>query len=114
MPEEQNRVAGNLRTIREYLTKEFPNFVMTEDTSNPIILDRFTMTDSKTFEQFRLKVGWPRLSDKSKNPENIERALVHGDVARCVNTKGGTSIGEASGHSCVKPPSHAIVYCLAP
>jgi hypothetical protein len=82
MPEEQNRVAGNLRTIREYLTKEFPNFVMTEDTSNPIILDRFTMTDSKTFEQFRLKVGWPRLSDRSKNPENIERALVHGDVAR--------------------------------
>jgi hypothetical protein len=32
---------------------------------------------------------------------------------RCANTKGGTSIGEGSGDSCVKPPSHAIVYYLA-
>ena len=82
MVEEKNLIAENLKTIREYLIKEFPSFLMTEDTSDPSVLHKFTMTNPKTYEQFKLKVGWPRLSDKSNNPEKTERALVHGDVAR--------------------------------
>ena len=81
MPNEQDWTE-NLKTVREYLAKEFPGFAMTEDTSEIGILHKFTMTNPKTFEQFKLKVGWPRLSDKSNNPEKINRSLVHGDVAR--------------------------------
>jgi hypothetical protein len=82
MVEEQNLIAENLKAIREYLTKEFPSFVMTEDTSDTSIMHKFTMTNPKTYEQLKLKVGWPRLSDKSNNPEKTHRSLVHGDVAR--------------------------------
>jgi hypothetical protein len=82
MVEEKNLIAENLKTIREYLVKEFPSFMMTEDTSDTSILHKFTMTNPKTHEQFKLKVGWPRLSNKSNNPEKTERSLVHGDVAR--------------------------------
>jgi hypothetical protein len=79
----------NLKTIRQYLTKEFQGFLMTEDSSDPGILHKFTMTNSKTDEQFKLKVGWPRLSDKSSNPEKIERSLVHGDVGRKMRQQKG-------------------------
>ena len=82
MLEESVLVSENLKTIREYLIKEFPSFVMTEDTSDASILHKFTMTNPKTHEQFKLKVGWPRLSHKSSNPEKLGRSLVHGDVAR--------------------------------
>jgi hypothetical protein len=82
MVEEQNLIAENLKAIREYLTEEFPSFVMTEDTSDTSIMHKFTMTNPKTYEQFKLKVGWPRLSDKSNNPQKIQRSLIHGDVAR--------------------------------
>ena len=82
MLEEENRIVANLKTIREYLTKQFPSFVMTEDTSDPSVLHKFTMTNPKTEDQYKLKVGWPRLSDKSKNPKNIEKSLAHGDVGR--------------------------------
>jgi hypothetical protein len=82
MHEEQNRLFENLKTIREYLMKEFASCVMTEDTSDPSILHKYTMTNAKTHEQFTLKVGWPRLSDKSNNPQTIQRSLIHGDVAR--------------------------------
>ena len=88
MFEEQNWIE-NLKSIREYLTKEFQGFVMTEDSSDPGILHKFTMTNSKTYEQFKLKVGWPRLSDKSNNPEKIVRSLVHGDVARKMRQQKG-------------------------
>jgi hypothetical protein len=80
MLEEQHWIE-NLKTIREYLTKEFQGCLMTEDSSDPGILHKFTMTHSKTDEEFKLKVGWPRLSDKSSNPEKIGRSLVHGGVA---------------------------------
>jgi hypothetical protein len=43
--EEENRIIANLKTIREYLTKQFPSFVMTEDTSDPSVLHKFTMTN---------------------------------------------------------------------
>ena len=88
MLEEQNLIE-NLKTIREYLTKEFQGFLMTEDSSDPGILHKFAMTNSKTYEHFKLKVGWPRLSDKSSNPEKIVRSLVHGDVARKMRQQKG-------------------------
>ena len=59
----------NLKTTRQYLTKGFQGFMMTEDSSGPGILLKFTMTKSKTYEQFKLQVGWPRLSDKPINQE---------------------------------------------
>ena len=79
----------NLKTIREYLTKEFPGCLMTEDSSDPGILHKFTMTNPKTYEQFKLKVGWPRLSDKSNNTATTEKALVHEDVARKMRQQKG-------------------------
>ena len=79
----------NLKTIRDYLTKQFPGFVITEDSSNPGILHKFTMTHPKTSEQFKLKVGWHRLSEKSNNPEKTERSLVYGDVARKMRQQKG-------------------------
>jgi hypothetical protein len=82
MLEERSLISENLQSIREYLTKEFPGCVLTEDTSDKGIPHKFTMTNCKTHEQFKLKVGWPRLSDKSNNPEKTHRSLVHGDVAR--------------------------------
>ena len=82
MLDEQQRILENLKTIREYLMNEFASFEMTEDTSDPSILHKFTMTNAKTHEQFKLKVGWPRLSDKSNNPQKLQRSLIHGDVAR--------------------------------
>jgi hypothetical protein len=88
MPEEQDWIE-NLKTIREYLAKQFPGFVMTEDSSDTGILHKFTMTNPQTHEQLKLKVGWPRLSDKSNNPEKTERALVHGDVARKMRQQKG-------------------------
>ena len=80
MPEEQDWIE-NLKTIRQYLTEHFPGCLMTEDGSDTGILHKFTMTNPKTFEQFKLKVGWLRLTDKSNNPERTERSLVHGGVA---------------------------------
>jgi hypothetical protein len=82
MLDEQQRILDNLKTIREYLMNEFASFEMTEDTSDPSILHKFTLTNAKTHEQFKLKVGWPRLSDKSNNPQKLQRSLIHGDVAR--------------------------------
>lgn len=80
MLEEQDRIHENLKIIREYLMKGFPGFDMTEDTSDPSLCHKFTMTRLKTYEQFKLKVGWPRLSDKSNTPDKTKRSLEHGDV----------------------------------
>ena len=81
MLDEQQRTQQSLKIIREYLTKEFPGFKLTEDTSDARICHRFSVTDLKTYQQFKLKVGWPRLSDKSNTPDTLLRSLVHGDVA---------------------------------
>ena len=86
---EQEDWMENLKTVREYLTKQFAGFVMTGDSSDPGILHKFTMTHPKTNDQFKLKVGWPRLSEKSNNPEKTERSLVHGDVARKMRQRKG-------------------------
>ena len=60
---------ANLKTIRKYLLKSFPGLNMTEDTPDPNVCHRFTMTSGKTFQQFRLKVGWSRLSESYNTPE---------------------------------------------
>ena len=78
--DEQERIQLNLKTIREYLLIGFPGFHMTENISDPSVCHRFTMTDVKTFEQYKLKVEWHRLSDVFSNPERINRSLVHGDI----------------------------------
>jgi hypothetical protein len=33
-----------------------------------------------TYQQYRLKVGWRRLADKTSTPERTRNSLVHGDV----------------------------------
>ena len=38
------------------------------------------MTDVKTFEQYKLNVGWPRLSEITNNPEKTNRSLVDEEV----------------------------------
>ncbi len=81
MREEQKCVPQNLKVIREYLLKAFPGFNLIEDTSEPSVCHRFTLTNAKTFEQFKLKVGWVRLSDLSSDDEMMRRLLVNSDLA---------------------------------
>ncbi len=81
MREEQKCVPQNLKVIREYLLKAFPGFNLIEDTSEPSVCHRFTLTNAKTFEQFKLKVGWVRLSDLSSDGEMMRRLLVNSDLA---------------------------------
>jgi hypothetical protein len=38
------------------------------------------MTDVKTFEQYKLKVGWPRLAEITSNPDKMDRLLMDDDV----------------------------------
>lgn len=38
------------------------------------------MTDVKTFEQYKLKVGWPRLSEATNSPDKLNRLLADDDV----------------------------------
>src|SRR5512146_2780467 len=81
MREEQKCVQQNLKVIREYLLKAFPGFYLIEDTPEPSVCHRFTLTNAKTFEQFKLKVGWVRLSDLSSDGEMMRRLLVNSDLA---------------------------------
>jgi hypothetical protein len=75
-----DRIQQNVRAIRDYLIKGFQGFQLTEDAPDPTVCHRFTMTDVKTFEQYKLKVGWPRLSDILNNPEKLDRSLVDEEV----------------------------------
>ena len=87
MLNEHNHIQEHVKIVRAYLLKSFPGFNMTEDASDPKICHRFTMTNPKTDEQFKLKVGWVRISDFFTDPGIIDRLLVYGDVAgmmRCV------------------------------
>lgn len=81
MLEEQACVRQNLKVIREYLLNVFLGFNLTEDTPEPRVCHRFTLTNAKTFEQFRLKVGWVRLSDLSSDGEMMRRLLLNSDLA---------------------------------
>ena len=87
--DERERIEQNLHTIREYLTKGFPGFQLTEDASDLTICHRFTVTDVRTFEQYKLKVGWPRLSEITNSPEKMNHSLAEDDVvARMRKAKG--------------------------
>jgi hypothetical protein len=90
MHEEQKCVQQNLKVIREYLLKAFPGFYLIEDTPESRVCHRFTLTNAKTFEQFKLKVGWVRLSDLSSDGEMMRRLLVNSDLAGKIrNEKNG-------------------------
>ena len=90
MREEQKCVQQNLKVIREYLLKAFPGFDLIEDTAEPSVCHRFTLTNAKTFGQFKLKVGWVRLSDLSSDGEMMRRLLVNSDLAgKMRNEKNG-------------------------
>ena len=80
MLKEEEGIHQNLKVIREYLLKAFPGFNLTEDTAEPRVSHRFTLTNAKTFEQFRLKVGWVRLSELSSDGE-MRRLLVASGLA---------------------------------
>ena len=96
MLDEQQRILENLKTIREYLMNEFASFVMTEDASDPSILHRFTMTNAKTHEQFKLKVdGRDFLTIPTILKNFRDRSYTEMSRARCVNTKVNISIGDA-------------------
>ena len=79
--EEQECVQQNLKVVREYLLKAFPGFDLIEDTAEPSVCHRFTLTNAKTGEQFKLKVGWVRLSDLSSDGEIMRRLVVNSDLA---------------------------------
>lgn len=77
----QEHIQANLMVIREYLLKSFPGFKLTEDTPDPNVCHRFTLTDAKTFQQVRLKVGWSRLTETFNTSDRTNRSLTHGGVA---------------------------------
>jgi hypothetical protein len=54
---------------------------ITEDGSDPLIGYRFIVTNLKTHEQYKLHVGWARLSNSSGDPEMIRESLLYDDVA---------------------------------
>jgi len=65
---------------RAFVTRIYRAHI-TEDTSDAPICHRFTLTDPMNYQQYRLKVGWRRLSDRTSTPERTRDSLVHGDVA---------------------------------
>ena len=88
--DEATRIDENLKGIRGYLTKCFEGFEITEDRSDQSMYHIFTVTKQKDHQQFKLKVGWPRLSDRSNTLERCTRALTHGDVAGKMGNAKGT------------------------
>jgi hypothetical protein len=72
-------VKANLEVIREYLGSQFKGFELTEKRDGPPP-HTFTVTKSSD-EQYKLKVSWPQLSDKSNTPERTKQSLITNDVA---------------------------------
>jgi hypothetical protein len=81
MLDELEHIQHNLKIIRKHLLGEFTGFNITEDTSDAPICHRFTLTDLTTYQQYKLKVGWRWLADKTSTPERTLNSVVHGDVA---------------------------------
>ena len=69
--DERDCIHLNLETIRDYLVKGFVGFQLTEDASDPTVCHRFTMTDLKTFQQYKLKVSWSRLGELTNSAEKL-------------------------------------------
>jgi len=77
--EDDPHVEANLEVIREYLGSQFKGFELTEKPDRPHS-HTFTVTKSSD-EQYKLKVSWPQLSDKTNSPEMTKQRLVTDDVA---------------------------------
>lgn len=84
---EQQFIKKNLAVIRAYLKSKFPGCVITEE-SNPSLYHTFTVRDEKLRRNYKLKVGWPRLSDRSNTQEKTRTELGRVDVARCMTQAG--------------------------
>jgi hypothetical protein len=80
---EQQFIKKNLAVIRAYLKSKFPRCVITEE-SNPGLYHTFTVKDEKLHHKYKLKVAWPRLSDRSNTQEKTRTELGLVDVARCM------------------------------
>ncbi|MDK2744062.1 MAG: hypothetical protein NDI90_14215 [Nitrospira sp. BO4] len=80
IPEEQKRIKDNLAVIRLYLTSKFPDHTITE-AAVPSLYHKFTVTNHTQYTRYKLKVSWPRLSDRSNTPEHTRSALDSGNVA---------------------------------
>ena len=77
--DEETRVKQNQEVIREYLIGQFKGFELTDTPDRPLS-HMFTVTKSSE-EQYKLKVSWPQISDRSNTPVKIKQLLVTHDVA---------------------------------
>lgn len=77
---EQQFIKKNLAVIRAYLKSKFPGCVITEE-STPSLYHTFTVRDEKLRHNYKLKVGWPRLSDRQNTQEKTRTELSRVDVA---------------------------------
>ena len=77
---EQQFIKKNLAVIRAYLKCKFPGYVITEE-SSPSMYHAFTVRDEKLRHNYKLKVGWLRLSDRSNTQEKTKSELTRVDVA---------------------------------
>jgi hypothetical protein len=65
--EEETRVKQNQQAIRDYLLDQFKGFERTKDKQDGSLCHLFTVTNSKTYTQYTLKVSGPRLSDRGQH-----------------------------------------------
>jgi len=72
-------VEANVEAIREYLCSQFKGFGLTDKPDAPHS-HTFTMTRSAD-EEYKLKVYWSQLSDRSETPERTQQRLLADDVA---------------------------------
>jgi hypothetical protein len=76
---EDTFVKENQQVIRDYLIGKFKGFEVT-DLPNPPLSHMFIVTKSSE-EQYRVKVAWLQISDRSNTPAKIKQLLVAHDVA---------------------------------
>lgn len=77
---EQKRLDANLTVIRDYLTEQFPGYVLTEVTD--LAYQKFALTNAKLDTHYKVKVVWSRLADPASTPAKIQADLERDDVAR--------------------------------
>lgn len=76
---EQKRIESNLNVIRDYLTKQFPGYVLTEVTD--LGYQKFAVMNAKLDTHYKLKVTWDRLADRGRTSAQIQAELEKDDVA---------------------------------
>jgi len=70
----------NVAIIRAYLQDFFQGFELNEQRDYPLSYT-FTVTRSNPPTQYKLKVSWPKISDRTNQPDKIKRLLSADDVA---------------------------------